>query len=171
MEHKNIHKSVERIVKCYEKGSKSLIKKKLQINKNDFDNTSVKHPSIYEPACEGSAPSQIINLYPPANSNDNEYTTIKFYTFSSNVAFSILHERKGEFPFRVTDLEYHIINLPFTAPVVVIGRSGTGKTTCCIYRLWYRFQQYWSNQYLDNKTSKDAEIVENSERHEGKSNI
>ncbi|XP_052083768.1 TPR and ankyrin repeat-containing protein 1-like isoform X3 [Mytilus californianus] len=165
MEHKNIHQSVERIVKSYEKGSKSLIQKKIQINNNTFDNTYVKHPIIYEPAREDSAPCQIITLYPPANSNDNEYTTIKFYTFSSNVAFSILHERKGEFPFRVTDLEYHIINLPFTAPVVVIGRSGTGKTTCCIYRLWYRFQQYWSIHNLDNKTLKDVEIVENSERH------
>jgi ABC-type proline/glycine betaine transport system ATPase subunit len=43
---------------------------------------------------------------------------------------------KVDFPFRVTELEYEITTLPPSAPIILIGRSGTGKTTCCLYRLW-----------------------------------
>lgn len=27
--------------------------------------------------------------------------------------------------------------------ILLLGRSGTGKTTCCLYRLWNQFQAYW----------------------------
>ncbi|OPL21743.1 hypothetical protein AM593_00808, partial [Mytilus galloprovincialis] len=53
-------------------------------------------------------------------------------------------EIKVDFPFRVTDLEHAIINLQSNAPILLLGRSGTGKTTCCLYRLWSRFLWYWT---------------------------
>jgi hypothetical protein len=36
------------------------------------------------------------------------------------------------------------------APIILIGRSGTGKTTCCLYRLWYTFQNHWTNADCDD---------------------
>ena len=44
----------------------------------------------------------------------------------------------------MTDLEHAIINLKSTAPILLLGRSGTGKATCCLYRLWSRFLWYWT---------------------------
>ncbi|XP_033726790.1 LOW QUALITY PROTEIN: uncharacterized protein LOC117316357 [Pecten maximus] len=44
-----------------------------------------------------------------------------------------------DFPFRVTDLQQAIINLESEAPILLIGRSGTGKTTCCMFRMWNQF--------------------------------
>ena len=53
-------------------------------------------------------------------------------------------EMKIDFPFRVTDREHAVINLQSRAPILLLGRSGTGKTTCCLYRLWSRFLTYWT---------------------------
>ncbi|XP_063425387.1 TPR and ankyrin repeat-containing protein 1-like [Mytilus trossulus] len=173
MEHKNIHQAVEKIVssieKSHEKGASCLIQKKLcgmkagnidlstqQNNQND--NRKLKTPNIYVELDEGKEnKAEEISFFPPASSKETEYSTIKFYTFSSNVALNILHRMKGEFPFRVTDVEYQITNLPFDAPIVLIGRSGTGKTTCCVYRLWYRFQQYWWSTIIDEPTSEEVQ--------------
>ena len=30
----------------------------------------------------------------------------------------------------------------------MLGRSGTGKTTCCLYRLWSQFLNYWNTAAL-----------------------
>lgn len=55
-----------------------------------------------------------------------------------------------DYPFRVGELEYAVIDLnpkPME-PVILIGRSGTGKTTCCLYRLWKKFYSYWEQSTL-----------------------
>ncbi|CAC5364350.1 unnamed protein product [Mytilus coruscus] len=185
MEHKNIHQAVERIVssieKSHEKGASCLIQKKLcgmkagsvDLNtqqNNQNNNRELKTPNIYVESDHENLIKEI-SFFPPASSKDTEYSTIKFYTFSSNVALNILHQMKGEFPFRVTDVEYQITNLPFDAPIVLIGRSGTGKTTCCVYRLWYRFQQYWWPKIMDEATPDDVQSENTDHCKEKKEDI
>ena len=87
-------------------------------------------------------------FFPPASPNDMEFHILKFYAFSSALINSVLHSNhtaKVDFPFRVTELEHAIINLRPSqpCPIILLGRSGTGKTTCCLYRLWNEFQSYW----------------------------
>ena len=87
-------------------------------------------------------------FFPPASPNDMEFHILKFYSFSSALINSVLHSNyatKVDFPFRVTELEHAIINLRPSqpCPLILLGRSGTGKTTCCLYRLWNEFQSYW----------------------------
>ena len=50
-----------------------------------------------------------------------------------------------DFPFRVTELEHAIIHLKPNPPsaILLLGRSGTGKSMCCLYRLWHAFMAYW----------------------------
>ena len=52
-----------------------------------------------------------------------------------------------DFPFRVTEEEHAIINFEPSPQrsIILIGRSGTGKTTCILYRLWRDFENYWGN--------------------------
>ncbi len=60
-------------------------------------------------------------------------------------AEEILSLFQVDFPFRVTEKEHDIIHLkpkPL-APILLLGRSGTGKTTCCLYRMWHNFLHYW----------------------------
>lgn len=87
-------------------------------------------------------------FFPPASANDMEFHVLKFYSFSSALINSVLRSNfatKVDFPFRVTELEHAIINLRprQPCPIILLGRSGTGKTTCCLYRLWNEFQSYW----------------------------
>ena len=50
-------------------------------------------------------------------------------------------ETRVDFPFRVSQPEMDIITHEATPPaaMLLIGRSGTGKTTCAVYRLWARW--------------------------------
>ncbi|CAJ0759747.1 3823_t:CDS:10 [Entrophospora sp. SA101] len=74
-------------------------------------------------------------------------TTNKFVPLSKSLFLSLA--RGGtEFTFQVSKLEYEIINHPSSA--IVIGRSGTGKTTCIVFRL---LASYLKSQ--PNETSND----------------
>ncbi|XP_048257706.1 TPR and ankyrin repeat-containing protein 1-like [Haliotis rufescens] len=69
----------------------------------------------------------------------------KFQTFSSAMVDVILQNVhvNVDFLFKVTDKERSIIDMKSKGPVLLLGRSGTGKTTCCVYRLWTHFATYW----------------------------
>lgn len=56
---------------------------------------------------------------------------------------------KTDFLFRVTELEFEVINLDFNSPILLMGRSGTGKTVCCLYRQWTQFLKYWTEAKRD----------------------
>ncbi|CAG8616353.1 9660_t:CDS:10, partial [Ambispora leptoticha] len=58
--------------------------------------------------------------------------TNKFIPLSKNL-FKSLVMGGTDFTFQVSKVEYEIINNPTSA--IIIGRSGTGKTTCIVYRL------------------------------------
>ncbi|CAG8557951.1 6165_t:CDS:10, partial [Ambispora leptoticha] len=58
--------------------------------------------------------------------------TNKFIPLSKNL-FKSLVMGGTDFTFQVSKIEYEIINNPTSA--IIIGRSGTGKTTCIVYRL------------------------------------
>ena len=79
--------------------------------------------------------------YPPSSSNETEYHIFKFYNFNSNLVRNMLHnlEMNVGFPFRMTDIQNAIINLKPKGAILVLGHSGTGKTICCLHRL---FSQY-----------------------------
>ena len=69
----------------------------------------------------------------------------KMYSLTRQLALSFLddeNERK-DYPIKATDEEHDIIMLPSSEPIVVLGRSGTGKTTTCLNRIWLNFKNYW----------------------------
>ncbi|RIA86765.1 hypothetical protein C1645_318131 [Glomus cerebriforme] len=71
--------------------------------------------------------------------------TNKFIPLSSNLYKSLVLGGLN-FTFQVSKKEYEIINCPTSA--IIIGRSGTGKTTCIVFR---QIASYLNNQR--NKTS------------------
>ena len=46
-----------------------------------------------------------------------------------------------DFPFRVSPTEQTVIESNPDPPcsIVLVGRSGTGKTTCAVFRMWSRW--------------------------------
>ena len=45
----------------------------------------------------------------------------------------------ADFQFKVNPEEQRIIELNAPASVLLLGRSGTGKTTCAVFRMWARW--------------------------------
>ena len=86
---------------------------------------------------------------------------VKYYSLTTSLAMNLLHGTydRSDDPFKVSDEEYDIINLPETKPVVLLGRSGTGKTTCCLCRMWAKFKHYWS------KTTPDTPVLLSDFKH------
>ncbi|CAG8552607.1 4844_t:CDS:10 [Diversispora eburnea] len=66
--------------------------------------------------------------------------TDKFIPLSSNLLKSLV-KNAHEFTFHVSKTEYEIIKNPTSS--IVIGRSGTGKTTCIVFR---QIASYLTNQ-------------------------
>ena len=82
--------------------------------------------------------------YPPAVEQEDAYNLVKFYTLERSLVWSILaatFTEKLEFPFLPDETEHLIISLTERRSVLLIGRSGTGKTTIVVQRMWLKFRE------------------------------
>uniref|UniRef100_A0A1I8IKN9 UvrD-like helicase ATP-binding domain-containing protein n=1 Tax=Macrostomum lignano TaxID=282301 RepID=A0A1I8IKN9_9PLAT len=92
----------------------------------------------------GGGSSDLVRFQPPGASKETEYHMMKFYSWDASLIADILTgEARIDLPFRVTEQEHAIIELSSESPVLLIGRSGTGKTTCCVFRMFSEFSDYW----------------------------
>lgn len=171
LDHDKLQRSVEHIVKSHDRGVNCIIKKKLKgitgEAQNDSTSSSECLPNRYaeradldqannplatkDDTTKKTASSDLSQIFfPPASSNEQEYHILKFYSFSTALVKTVLESdtsSKIDFPFKITELEHAIVNLrpDPPIPIILLGRSGTGKTTCCLYRLWDNFQRYWES--------------------------
>ena len=167
--HDSLMVKVETIVKSHDRGLNCIVKKELAAFRKDDTNVTnsfgERLPNFFVEVSESledfpneknvsrierpaSKSSSCQFFFPPASPNNMEFHILKFYSFSSALINSVLRSNASgrvDFPFRVTELEHAIINLHPKPPsaIILLGRSGTGKTTCCLYRLWNEFQSYW----------------------------
>ena len=166
LDHDKLQRSIDHIVKSHDRGMHCLIKKRLKGLPAESQNANTpsgeRLPNKY---VDPNIPAESINkknipkkthpsenlsqmFFPPASANEQEYHILKFYSFNTPLVRTVLESdtsTKVDFPFKITELEHAIVNLrpnPQT-PIILLGRSGTGKTTCCLYRLWDNFQRYW----------------------------
>ncbi|KAM9187432.1 TPR and ankyrin repeat-containing protein 1 [Dugong dugon] len=153
LDHGKLSDSIRAICSAYNRGLSCILRKKLKgIDKGQMSaNMKIQKriPRCYMEDTEAEKGRECMDpeYFPPASAVETEYNIMKFHSFSTSMAFNILNDMmaKVEYPFRVGELEYAVINLnpkPLE-PIILIGRSGTGKTTCCLYRLWKKFHVYW----------------------------
>ncbi|CAG5125043.1 unnamed protein product, partial [Candidula unifasciata] len=153
LEQSKLQPDVQRIISSHERGKSCIIQKRIRaLNVGHFDQSiSLRLPLLYvEQNSDERLPGDLQQdvqryLFPPASAHMNEYHVLKFYSFSASLVSAVLDKIDADvdFPFRVTDIEDAIICLKASSPLLLLGRSGTGKTTCCLYRLWSVFQNYW----------------------------
>jgi hypothetical protein len=75
-------------------------------------------------------------LLPPVDTSTNEPLLKTFYDLTPNVAASLLSgQRDVDFLPSLDASESRLANEPFDRPILVAGRSGTGKTTALVARL------------------------------------
>ena len=169
LDHDKLQRSIGLIVKSHDRGMDCIVKRKLKgmpvKSGGNSALTSECLPNKYaeigdleqkgNPQAKKSVPKKSTiadNLpqifFPPASANEQEYHILKFYSFSTALVRTVLESdisSRIDFPFKITELEHAIVNLrpDPPMPIILLGRSGTGKTTCCLYRLWDRFKSYW----------------------------
>ncbi|MGH0145262.1 UNVERIFIED_CONTAM: hypothetical protein FKN15_004951 [Acipenser sinensis] len=154
-DHDKLKHAINIICQAFNRGSSCILKKKLKgLNRAKLSsnlNTEKCIPLCYVEYVDSHnvEENKIAKYFPPASAVETEYNIMKFHSFSTNMALNIIRnmDTKVEYPFRVGELEYAIIDLnpkPLEA-IILIGRSGTGKTTCCLFRLWKQYQKYWVN--------------------------
>ena len=92
----------------------------------------------------------VVNYVPAASLKLDEYNVVTFYSLSSGTLRCALTNEniRRDFPFKAWHEEHDIINKPYEQAIILLGRSGTGKTTCCLYRLWNEFHNYWANSCI-----------------------
>ena len=169
-DHDTVPRKMKKIIHSYNRGKNCFIKKNLKgtpvdsssLSKNNDQNICV--PKIYvlredtnqaeesEKPCSSNGSSKM--FFPPGSPEETEYHILKFYAFSNAMVNAMLDNQTKtifDFPFRVSELEHSVINLApkRTTSILLLGRSGTGKTTCCLYRLWDNYQTYWQRNTLD----------------------
>ncbi|XP_077160160.1 TPR and ankyrin repeat-containing protein 1 isoform X2 [Paroedura picta] len=153
LDHCKLDQAIKVICSAYKRGLSCILRKKLKgMNTaliSSHLNTQKRIPRIYveDTKAEKSKDRDLPEYFPPASAVETEYNIMKFHSFSTNMALNIINDMTStvEYPFRVGELEYAVIDLnprPLE-PIILIGRSGTGKTTCCLYRLWKKFHSYW----------------------------
>lgn len=90
-------------------------------------------------------------LHPLPNLFGGEFSVMQFHPIDDAESyFDVLlnnESSKRDFPISLSQHEHEIIKLPYRKKAIILcGRSGTGKTTTCIYRMWNEFQTFWSSQ-------------------------
>ena len=54
-----------------------------------------------------------------------------------------MSDAEVDFPFRVSPAEQRIIELNAPESIILLGRSGTGKTTCAVFRMFAHWLASW----------------------------
>ncbi|KAL8165574.1 UNVERIFIED_CONTAM: hypothetical protein K2H54_048288 [Gekko kuhli] len=153
LDHCKLDQAIKVICSAYKRGLSCILRKKLKgintalISSNMKTQKRIPRFYVEDTKPEKSKDHDVPEYFPPASAVETEYNIMKFHSFSTNMALNIINDMTStvEYPFRVGELEYAVIDLnpkPLE-PIILIGRSGTGKTTCCLYRLWKKFHSYW----------------------------
>ena len=91
------------------------------------------------------------NVYRPfPNIFGGEYSLMQFHPFHEFLdAYLSNSSSNYETSICMSPQEQEIVKLPYRKePIILCGRSGTGKTTTCIYRMWNEYKVFWDN-FLD----------------------
>ena len=147
LDHDRINRTAERIKQAI---------KKLTVPTDIFPfrteglGQGIVYPQMYvTPELDATTQSEVIKQLGQnfeSKSKIQEYDVgAKMYSVTNDLILSFLDQEndRKDYPIKATDEEHDIIMLPTKEPVIVLGRSGTGKTTTCLNRLWLNFRNYW----------------------------
>jgi hypothetical protein len=106
--------------------------------------------------------SECILFYPPALLSADSFTILKFYSLSSEVLSFVTSKSSShsdplpEFPFIPDDREDSLICMSQEAgnsSILLVGRSGTGKTSIAVGRMWSKYKsRYLQGSPVDSQT-------------------
>ena len=153
LNHDRLHHCIRNVEMSHERGRQASVKIPLSQGKESASSSDERLPKMFLLGADMEETEALksiakkLQFVPAGSTKDDEYNVITFYSFSNAFARSMLEgeNARRDFPFKEWPKEHDIINLPEgKESILLLGRSGTGKTTCCLYRLWNHFQTYWN---------------------------
>ena len=153
LDHDDIHHHVQVIEKnIHERACQVPERLKVKLMSTSPAESNVhrnrREPRIFLPCHDSMVENQgndVVMYSPPMNPDNYSFCIAHLYSLSNCVVKLMLEDGDIErsFPYKEWPAEHDIINLPYTKAVLLLGRSGTGKTTCCLYRMWNEYVTYW----------------------------
>jgi len=105
--------------------------------------SGVVDPAVASAAENGNDDWDEETRYPPAVEQEDAYNLVKFYSLDRPLVYSIVASTfsdKLEYPFLPDEAEHLIICLSERRSILLLGRSGTGKTTIVVQRMWLKYR-------------------------------
>ena len=152
LDHDNLDKKIKYCIKqieeSHQRGCESSLKLFLSSEEDKKTVSRESFPKTYKPIeSEDMDLTQCKRKFVPAASTSaNEYSVKTFHCFDTSTVKSLLLGKndRRDFPFKEWQKEHDVIQLSSCGSILLLGRSGTGKTTCCLYRLWNEFKNFWN---------------------------
>ena len=120
------------------------------------------NPGLVEEANDQET-GRVIFTQGPSVSNKSKYNLQASYLLDSTFISALIYGNKPpECPFEVEESEMEIIAMRSpNCSMLLLGRSGTGKTTCLVYRMWNEYKLYWemTGKALEDDSTRTEEHV------------
>ena len=149
LSHDDLGRRIRQIEKSHRRGSEASFNFKwfLYMPQKEIKHGERSIPDKFIPISDSEDRAQAEHMFiPAASTKDDEYNVTIFHSFDASTVKSLLFRANDrmEFPFKEWRKENEIVRLKTEEPILLLGRSGTGKTTCCLYRLWNEFNGFWN---------------------------
>ena len=86
-----------------------------------------------------------IEITPPVDPDPKLYQPLILHSVPHNIELLVSSSCKFDLPITLQPEEDEIIKIRIDKPIIILGRSGTGKTTCCLYRMVQEFLSYYEH--------------------------
>ena len=86
-----------------------------------------------------------IEVTPPVDPDPKFYQPLILHPVPHNIELLVSSSCKFDLPITLQPEEDEIVKLRIAEPIIILGRSGTGKTTCCLYRMVQEFLSYYEH--------------------------
>lgn len=115
-------------------------------------------PRTYELIGVNESDTSVSSVTAPVNPDPEEFNVLKFYEMNSHLLETI-NNTTWDLPFKVTEDESLIINKVTTPPasMLLLGRSGTGKTTCTVLRMLREYNGYKEQAEMFHEVTEEGD--------------
>ena len=159
--HDRLHHCIQNVKLSRKKSAESDIQLSLSKSSAVDQTKHVKYPRQFFPSNETSEVCE--RFVPAADIDENEYSVVSFYSVTSALVSSALADgnKRKDFPYKEWPKEHTIISLPQNREsILLLGRSGTGKTTCCLFRMWNQFRNFWESSVCSESSFVSSELLD-----------
>ena len=150
MHKRSVQQRIKAIERAWSRESGiSIAPKMLKSVENNEGQRQVYARRIFKPIpseCDKEHDSDIdIKVISPVDPDPKLYQPLILHPVPRNIDLLVSSSCKFDLPITLQPEEDEIVKIRIAKPIILLGRSGTGKTTCCLYRMVREFLSYYEH--------------------------